>query len=92
MLHPITLLEAAKVKCLAFVFNPTYSMAEADQAPARTEEIAAQVNPPLQAAAQQPAEIQPAAGLNRCYKRMRYGIILFWFEYGALWAPQSLVC
>ena len=39
-------------------------MAEADQAPppARAEEIAAQVNLPLQAAAQQPAKIQPAAG------------------------------
>jgi len=45
-------------------FNPTYSMAEADQAPhaAGAEEIAAQVNPPVQAPAQQAGEIQPAAG------------------------------
>jgi len=35
-------------------FNPAYSMAEADQAPhaAGAEEIAAQVNPPVQALAQ----------------------------------------
>ena len=80
MLHPITLLEAAKVMCLAFVFNPTYSMAEAGQAPppARVEEIAAQVNPPLQAAAQQPAEIQPAAGAQPLLQanEVRYHFVL----------------
>ena len=39
-------------------------MAEAVQAPhaAGAEEIAAQVNPPVQAPAQQASEIQPAAG------------------------------
>jgi len=39
----------------------------ADQAPhaARAEEIAAQVNLPVQAPAQQPGEIQPAAGAQQ---------------------------
>ena len=52
-------------------------MAEADQAPhaAGAEEIAAQVNPPVQVPAQQAGEIQPAAGAQRCYRRMKYGII-----------------
>ena len=80
MLHPITLLEAAKVKCLAFVFNPTYSMVEADQAPppAKAEEIATQVNPPLQAAAQQPVEIQTAARVQPVLQanEVRYQFVL----------------
>ena len=51
MLHPITLLEDAKGKSLAFcLINPTYSMA-----------IAEQLNPPAEAAVQQTAEVQPAA-------------------------------
>ena len=69
MLHPITLLKAAKKKGLTFCpIDLTYSLADADQVPlALAEEgIAKQLNPPAEAVAQpaaevhQVAEIQPA--------------------------------
>ena len=52
VLHPVTLLEAAKGKGLTFCpINPTYSMADADQVPhaAAEEAMAEQLNPPAEA-------------------------------------------
>ena len=68
-------------------------MAEVDQAPhaAGAEEIAAQVNPPVPAPAQQPGEIQPAAGAQPVLQanEVRY-YFLFWFERYAFGALQVL--
>ena len=64
VLHLIILLEAARVKCLAYVFQPDLldAWGRSSSSRAGAEEIAAQVNPPVQAPAQQAGEIQPAAG------------------------------
>ena len=67
MLHPITLLEVAKVKSLVFLLStPTYLMADVEQVPHAVvdEAIAAQINPPADAAVQLAAEVQPAVQAN----------------------------
>lgn len=78
MLHPITLLKAAKRKGLTFCpINLTYLMAHADQVPlaAAEEVVVEQLNPPAEAAAQPAsevhlvAEIQPAVQLNEVWCR-----------------------
>jgi len=78
VLHPITLLKAAKRKGLTFCpINLTYLMAHADQVPhaAAEEVVVEQLNPPAEAAAQPAAEvhlvaeIQPAVQVNEVWCR-----------------------
>ena len=67
VLHPITLLEAAKGKGWLFcLINPTYSMTDEDQVlrAAAKEAIAEQLNPPAVAAVQPAAEVQPTAEIQ----------------------------
>ena len=74
MLHPITLLKAAKRKGLTFCpINLTYLMAHADQVPhaAAEEVVVEQLNPPAETAAEVHlvAEIQPAVQVNDVWCR-----------------------
>ena len=67
VLHPITLLKAAKKKGLTFCpIDLTYLIADADQVPlALAEEgVAEQLNPPAEAVAQPAAEVHRVAEIQ----------------------------
>ena len=64
---PVTLLEAGKVKSLAFLLStPTYSMADVEQVPRAVvdEPIAAVINSPADAAVLPAAKVPPAVQAN----------------------------
>lgn len=64
MLHPVTLLEAVKGKCLTFLSDQPDLLDGRcrSSAPAAAEEaIADQLDPPIEAAVQLVAQVHPAA-------------------------------